>query len=230
MAKELRFTPRLFDFLRELKQHNDRDWFEPNKQRYIDHVKDPLQAFIVAMGPRLHAISPHLVADPKKSMFRIYRDVRFSKNKAPYKTQASCFFFHQAGGKDGAGIYLHLEPAGDNSMGCFLGIGSWQPDPVTRTKITDAISAKPELWEAAVSSREFRKLFKLEGGSMAKLPRKYDPAHPFAADLARKDFIGVMNFSEKQAVAKDFIDRIDQWAQVAAPFLGFLFRAMGQKF
>jgi hypothetical protein len=81
-----------------------------------------------------------------------------------------------------------------------------------------------------VNSREFRKLFKLEGGSMAKLPRKYDPAHPLATDLMRKDFIGTVSYPEKQAVAGDFIDRIDAAAQAAAPFLGFLFRAMGQKF
>lgn len=224
MAKELQFTPRLFDFLRELKANNKKEWFDPNKDRYIADVRDPMQAFIAAIGPRLRAVSPHLVADPKRSMFRIYRDTRFSKNKAPYKTQASAFFFHQAAGKEGAGIYLHLEPES-----CFLGIGLWRPDPVTRTKVSDAIAAKPDAWRDATSGKEFRRLFKMEGDSLAKLPKKYDPQHPFAEDLKRKDFIVVSYFTEKQACAKDFIERVDNASRVAAPYLGFIVKAIGLK-
>jgi uncharacterized protein (TIGR02453 family) len=224
MPKELRFTPQLFDFLRELKANNNREWFEPNKPRYFEDLRDPVQAFIVAMGPRLRQISPQLVADPKRSMFRIYRDVRFSKNKTPYKTNASCFFFHHAMGKEGTGVYLNLEPER-----CYLGIGSWHPDPVTRTKITDAIAAKPELWREATHGKDFRKVFTLEGEQMAKLPKRYDPDHEFAEDLKRKDFVVVANFTEKQACAKDFLDRVDHSAKLAAPFLGFLIKAIGLK-
>jgi uncharacterized protein (TIGR02453 family) len=224
MAKELRFTPRLFDFLRELKANNNKEWFDPNKQRYLDDVRDPMLAFIAAIGSRLREISPHLAADPKRSMFRIYRDIRFSKNKDPYKTVASAFFFHQAAGKEGAGIYLHLEP--DT---CFLGIGLYHPDPVSRTKVTDAIAAKPEAWRDAISGKEFRKLFRMEGDSMAKLPKQYDPQHPFAEDLKRKDFIVVSSFSEKQACAKDFIERVGRISRVAAPYLEFIIRAVGLK-
>ncbi len=224
MAQEIRFTPRLFDFIRELKANNNREWFEANKSRYIDDVRDPLQAFIAALGPHLREISPHLVADPKRSMFRIYRDIRFSKNKAPYKTHASAYCFHQSAGKDGAGMYLHLDPEG-----CFMGVGFWQPDPVTRTKITNAIAAKPEEWGAIVRDKAFRRTWKMEGESMAKLPRQYDPAHPFAEDLKRKDFILVARFTEKQACAKDFLDRIDRLAHSGGPYLGFLMRALGLK-
>lgn len=224
MAKELQFTPRLFDFLRELKANNKKEWFDPNKDRYIADVRDPLLAFIAAIGPRLGAISPHLVADPKRSMFRIYRDTRFSKNKAPYKTQASAFFFHQTAGKEGPGIYLHLEPES-----CFLGVGLYHPDPVSRTKVTDAIAAKPDAWRDATSGKEFRKLFKMEGDSMAKLPKQYDPQHPFAEDLKRKDFIICNYFSDRQACAKDFIERVDAASRVAALYLGFIVKAIGLK-
>lgn len=224
MAKELRFTPRLFDFLRELKANNTREWFDPNKQRYLDDVRDPMHAFIVAMGPRLWRLSPQMIAEPKRSMLRIYRDIRFSKNKTPYKTVASCMFFHQALGKEGTGVYLHLEPAN-----CYLAIGAWRPDPVIRTKITDAVNAKPDLWRDVVSGKEFRKLFKLEGESMAKLPKRYDPEHEFAADLKRKDFVCVTYFTEKQACAIDFLDRVDGSVQIAGPFLGFLIKGIGLK-
>jgi uncharacterized protein (TIGR02453 family) len=234
MAKALRFTPRLFEFLRELKSNNNKDWFDPNKQRYLDDVRDPLQAFIAAFGPRLRAVSSSLVADPKRSMFRIYRDTRFSKDKTPYKTAASAFFHHQDVGKEGAGVYLHLEPASESaseseSGGCFYGCGLYHPDPATRTKVSDAIAKKTDEWREAVSGREFRKRFRMEGESLAKLPKQYDPAHPFADDLKRKDFIVTSYFTEKQACAADFIDRVDHLTQTAAPYLGFIIRAVGLK-
>src|SRR5262249_60473813 len=106
MAKELRFTTRLFDFLRELKANNKKEWFDANKERYVADVRDPLLAFIAAFRPRLLEISPHMVADPKPtggSMFRIYRDTRFSKNKEAYKTIASAVLSHHTGGKDRPG-------------------------------------------------------------------------------------------------------------------------------
>jgi len=225
MPKELRFTPGLFDFLRELKANNKKEWFDANKDRYVADVRDPLLAFIVAFRPRLLEISPYLVADPKPtggSMFRIYRDTRFSKNKAPYKTTASAFFSHQTGGKEGPGIYLHLEPES-----CFIGIGHWRPDTVARTRVTDAIAARPDSWRDATSSKEFRKLFKMEGERLAKLPKQYDSQHPFAEDLRRKDFIVISYFSEKQACAKDFIERFNDISRAAAPYLGFIIKAAG---
>ena len=227
MPKELRFTPRLFDFLRELKANNKKEWFDANKDRYIADVRDPLLAFIAALRPRLLEISPHLVADPKPtggSMFRIYRDTRFSKNKEPYKTAASAFFSHQTGAKEGPGIYLHLEPES-----CFAGIGHWRPDSVARTRVTDAIAAKPDAWREATSGKEFRKLLKMEGEMLAKLPKLYDPRHPFAEDLKRKDFIAISYFSEKQSCARDFIERFDNISRVAAPYLGFIIKAGGLK-
>jgi uncharacterized protein (TIGR02453 family) len=227
MPKELRFTPGLFDFLRELKANNRKEWFDANKDRYIADARDPLLAFIAALRPRLLEISPYLIADPKPaggSMFRIYRDTRFSKNKEPYKTTVSAFFSHQSGGKEGPGIYLHLDPES-----CFVGIGHWRPDPVARTRVTDAIAAKPDAWRDATSGREFRKLLKIEGGSMAKLPKQYDPQHPFAEDLRRKDFIAISYFSDKQACARDFIERFDNISRVAAPYLGFIIKATGLK-
>ena len=227
MTKELRFTPRFFDFLRELKSNNKKEWFDANKDRYLADVRDPLLAFIAAFQPRLLQISPYLIADPRPtggSMFRIYRDTRFSKNKVPYKTAASAFFSHQTGGKNGPGIYLHLA-----TESCFIGVGHWRPDPVTRTKVTNAIAARPEAWGDAISSKEFRKLLKMEGDSMAKLPRQYDPQHPFAEDLKRKDFIVTSSFSEKQACSKDFIERAETISRVAAPYLGFIIRAVGLK-
>ena len=107
-------TSDLFEFLLDLRANNDREWFAENKRRYEQHVKEPLLAFIEDLEPHLHSVSEHFVADTRAnggSMFRIYRDVRFSKDKSPYKTQAAVQFRHEAGKSVHApGFYLHLEP------------------------------------------------------------------------------------------------------------------------
>ena len=106
------FPADFFQFLSELKENNNRPWFNENKARYYDCIVSPMCEFIVAIAPRLEKISPHYIADPRPhggSMFRIYRDTRFSKDKTPYKTHAACHFRHQAG-KDAhaPGFYAHF--------------------------------------------------------------------------------------------------------------------------
>ena len=225
MAKELRFTPQLFEFLTELKANNNREWFEANKPRYQADVREPFLAFIAALRPRLLNLSPYYVADPKPlggSLFRIYRDTRFSKNKDPYKTVASAYFWHEAGKLDTPGFYLHLEPGE-----CFIGCGLYQPDPKTRTKVTDAIVAQADEWQRLTGAKEFKKLFKFGGESLQRVPKQYDPAHPLAEDLKRKDFILVANLTEKQVCAKDFLDKYETLVTASAPFVAFLCRAVG---
>ena len=114
--------PALFDFMRELKANNERPWFEANKARYRAEVRDPMLDFIEAFAEPLAEISPHFRADPRPnggSLFRIYRDTRFAKDKTPYKTNVGAHFRHEAG-KDAhaPGFYLHLEPGM-----CFAGCG-----------------------------------------------------------------------------------------------------------
>jgi uncharacterized protein (DUF2461 family) len=113
------FSPQLFAFLRELKKHNEREWFNANKPRYEEEIKEPALAFIEDVGYRLPEVAPQLTAD-KRSMFRIYRDTRFAKDKSPYKTHVGIYFRHEASADaDTAGLYLHLEPGH-----VFLGAGS----------------------------------------------------------------------------------------------------------
>ena len=138
-------TPALFDFLRELGANNERPWFEENKARYRAEVRDPMLDFIQAFAEPLAEISPHFRADPRAnggSLFRIYRDTRFSKDKTPYKTNVGAHFRHEAG-KDAhaPGFYLHLEPGM-----CFAGCGVWHPDSPTLGRIRDTIVEKPEEW------------------------------------------------------------------------------------
>ncbi len=109
------FSPAFFKFLRDLARNNNREWFAKNKPRYEKFVLKPSLRFIKDAGGKLKTISPYLVADPRPfggSLFRIYRDIRFSKDKSPYKTNVAMEFWHKRGGKMGqtVGLYLHLGP------------------------------------------------------------------------------------------------------------------------
>ncbi len=220
------FSLELFKFLRELKRHNDRDWFQTNKWRYQQFVRDPFLRFIEDFGPRLRAISPHFFADPKPSggsLLRIYRDMRFRKDQAPYQTMAAARFPHRAWKEVHApGLYLHLEP-----KQCFLGAGLWHPDPDTRAFVRDAIVRDPANWKRATSGRAFRAMCELAGDSMKRIPPGYDPDHQFARDLMRKDFITVTYFTENWVCAEDFLDQVTKASRAAAPFVEFLTRAVG---
>jgi uncharacterized protein (TIGR02453 family) len=219
-------TPELFTFFRELRENNNREWFQANKSRYEQQVREPLLQFITDFGLRLAEISPHYVADARRSggsLFRIYRDVRFSKDKTPYKTAAGIQFRHESG-KDvhAPGFYLHLEP--DN---VFAGTGIWHPDTQTLTHIRDTIVENPTRWQAIISVEDFRSNFELEGDSLKRAPKGYDPDHPLIEDLKRKDFVAGKAMAEVDARAPDFIDRFAEVCRLGAPFAEFLTRAVG---
>src|SRR5919108_2303301 len=188
MAGEVYFSPELFAFLTELRMNNNQTWFLANRDRYESAVRAPFLQFIADFGPLLRTISRHFVADPRPtggSLFRIYRDVRFSKEKSPYKTQAAAHFPHSAPGKDvhAPGFYLHLEP--DN---CFTAAGLWQPAASPLQRVRDAIVAQPAQWKRCISGKAFRARFTFWGEKLKRAPSGYDPGHPFIEDLKRKDF------------------------------------------
>ena len=178
-------TVALFDFLRDLRENNDREWFAANKGRYVADVRDPMLGFIADFAAPLAEISPHFVADPRAnggSLFRIYRDTRFSRDKTPYKTNVGAHFRHAAG-KDAhaPGFYLHLEPGM-----CFAACGVWRPDNPTVTRIRQAIDEGQENWTRITKARAFAEVFEFEGESLKRPPRGYDPDHPLVEDLKRR--------------------------------------------
>jgi uncharacterized protein (TIGR02453 family) len=227
MAGETHFRPELFAVLRELRENNDRAWFLANKDRYESIVRDPFLRFIADFGPLLRTISRHFVADPRPtggSLFRVYRDVRFSKDKSPYKTHAAAYFPHGARDKDvhTPGFYLHLEP-----NGCFVGAGLWHPPTSSLQQVRDAIVAHPGQWKRCISGKAFRARFTFGGETLKRAPGGYDLGHPFIEDLKRKDFVVISPCPEGEACAPDFIDRFTESCQLAAPFVQFLARAIG---
>jgi uncharacterized protein (TIGR02453 family) len=225
------FDPELFDFLRELKDHNDRDWFNANKARYEAHVLEPALAFIEDFGYRLQSISPHFRADTRKtggSLFRIYRDTRFSKDKTPYKTNTGMHFRHKAA-KDvhAPGFYLHLAPGQ-----VFGGGGMWHPDTKTATKIRQAIVDKPERWREATRQPPFTDRLDIGGdGTMLKrVPSGFDPSFEFADDLRRRDYFGWAELSEKKATTPGFLDEYTRVCESAAPLVKFICDALALEF
>src|SRR3954469_12059778 len=146
------FPKDFFAFFRELKANNDRAWFEANKPRFKQSVQGPMSEFIAAMAPHLSRISKQFPADPRPnggSMFRIYRDVRFARDKRPYKEHAACQFRHRlARDVHAPGFYVHLAP-GD----VFVGGGLWMPEAHALARVRGAIAARPEAWKKAVSAK-----------------------------------------------------------------------------
>jgi uncharacterized protein (TIGR02453 family) len=217
------FTPDLFAFFRALKRHNNRAWFLANKERFEGSVRDPFLRFITDVGPHLARIGPRIVADPRPtggSLFRIYRDIRFSADKTPYKTHAAAHFYHRSSKATGhaPGFYLHLAP-GD----CFIGGGLWHPDTAMLVKIRDAIVESPAAWKRA------RRGLKIQGEVLGRPPRGYDPNHPLIEDLKRKDFVAGRSFTDAQVCAPRFMSEAVAECQRLGPLVGFLTTAVGLK-
>lgn len=223
------FRPALFAYLADLAENNDRQWFADNKDRYERYVKEAGLQFIRDFEPYLHEISPHFVADDRTvggSLFRIYRDTRFSKDKTPYKTHLGIQFRHEAA-KDvhAPGFYLHVDPAGS-----FAGAGIWRPDAKTALAIREAIAERPNEWTAMTSAADFSSTFGLEGESLKRPPRGFDPDHPLISDLKRKDFIASGKLSRKSVTAPDFLEHYAAMCRNAAGFMEFLTRGLGLSF
>ena len=220
------FRPALFTYLRDLERNNDRDWFEANRSRYEKHLLHPSQAFISEFAPRLRRISPHFKADPrpgKGTLFRIYRDVRFSKDKSPYKTWIGMQFRHESARDAHApGFYLHLQPGH-----VMAGAGIWHPDTKTTNRIRDAIVDNAAGWKRASRGKRFAERFQMGGDSLKRPPRGYDPEHPLIEDLKRKDFFGLAMLTQKTATSAGFLDEYEKLCRAGGPLMKFLCRALG---
>ena len=221
MSSDGHFSKRTFSFLEELAKNNNRKWFAANKARFEEDVKDPAIRFILDFAPLLKEISPHFKADPRGnggSLFRIYRDTRFSKDKAPFKTHTGIQFRHDQG-KDAhaPGYYLHIEPGG-----CFIGLGTWRPDGKALLKIRDGLGEDIPGWEAALGHPPFGERFQLSGDSLMRPPRGFDPNHPLIEDLKRKDFIALSPLSDSDVTAPAFLESFRDACRAGTPFMAFL--------
>lgn len=219
------FTTKTMTFLRKLAQNNNRDWFQDNKQLYEEHVRTPALAFITDIADDLAQISPHFRAQPKKvggSLMRIYRDVRFSRDKQPYKTNIGIHFRHERA-KDvhAPGFYLHIEP-----NDCFIGVGIWRPDNLSLGLIRDYICARDKQWLAAINKKSFKNKFLLSGESLTRPPRGYAKDHPLIEDLKRKDFIAIVPKDNDFALAAQLKKQVINTYKAADDYMRFLCAAL----
>ena len=227
MAGKGHFSRKTFKFLRDLADNNDREWFQENKGRYETDVKEPALQFIQDFAPRLAKLSAHFRADPRAnggSLFRIYRDTRFSKDKSPYKTYTGIQFRHEAGKNAHApGFYLHLEP-----KDCFVGIGIWRPDGSTARAIREGLVDDPKGWKKAIGGKAFKNRFQLTGDRLVRPPRGFDPDHPLIEDLKWKDFIAFAKLSQKAITEPGFLTEFTAFCRAGLPYVSFLCKALDQ--
>lgn len=187
------FTSATLSFLRGLARNNAKPWFEAHRAEYEDHVRGPMRELIEEMDARLARLAPEMVGDPKRSMFRIYRDIRFSRDKSPYKTHAACWFYHRdassgVGGEaegGGAGFYAHIEPG--RSM---VGAGIWMPPRPLLRRLREAIAERATGFERIVRDRAFVRRY---GGLddeliLKRMPRGFAETHPAARWLRYQSF------------------------------------------
>jgi uncharacterized protein (TIGR02453 family) len=219
------FTPALFRFLRDLKRHNDRHWFVANKSRFERDARDPLLRFIADAARPLLRITPHVVADPRPvggSMFRIHRDIRFGKDKTPYKTHVAAHFRHAAGRNVHApGFYLHLEPGNT-----YFGAGIWHPDAEALLTIRRALVENAALWKRIMTHRGFRASCWFDGDVAARVPAGFNPGHPLIEDIKRKDFTVIADVAERDASRTGFLAQFIRFCHVTSGLNEFLARAL----
>lgn len=219
------FTPAAFAFMRDLASNNDREWFNANKERYHADLRDPALRFITDLGPHLMRISPAFRADPRPSggsLFRIYRDIRFSNDKRPYKEHTGIHFRHVKG-KDvhAPGFYLHLEPGA-----CFMGMGLWHADNPALKRVRDALVADPGRWRKAVGGKRFRETFTVSGDSLKRPPRGYDPEHPLVEILKLKDITAYAPLTQRRITGAGFLEHFAQLCRDGSPLMKFLCEAL----
>lgn len=223
------FGPGLMKFLSSLTANNNRDWFLANKERYEAVMLEPALEFVEAFAPHLRAFAPNYIASARRtggSLFRINRDVRFAKDKSPYKTHLGIRFLHKDAKEVAAPVYyLHIEPRGS-----FAGVGIMHPDPKTLGAIRQTIVQDPQAWKRAAHGSKFGQAFELTGDSLQRPPKGFDPDHPMIEDLKRKDFVAMATLPDKVVTSETLLSDFAKLCRSADGFMKFLCGAAGVRF
>ena len=209
-------TPSTFHFLKQVKKNNNRNWFNANKDSYIEQHAGVV-AFADALIARMNKYDKIETPSGKKAVFRIYRDVRFSKDKSPYKTH---FGMHmsRAGKMLRGGYYFHIEPGK-----CFIGGGFWNPEPDDLKHIREQIALNPKPLLDILKSKAFKKNFEeLEGEKLVNVPRGFEKDHPAADLLRHKQFLVGIDIPDKVLLSKKGIEVVVNGFRVMRPFFDYM--------
>ena len=228
------FGPGAARFFRDLARHNDREWFERHRPRWETAVRDPLRALVDEMDVRLARLAPEIVGDPKRSIFRLHRDVRFSADKSPFKTYAAAQFYHRDAGRGagtdatgaGAALYLHI----GNGDSLVAG-GLWMPARPALDAVRSAIADDPGTFESIVTAPAFRRRFgKLEQEAMLKrMPRGYPETHPAARWLRYRSFTGWRPLSSNEVESPRLAAVLEKDFDALLPLVRWLNEAIGYR-
>jgi uncharacterized protein (TIGR02453 family) len=227
------FRPAALAFLRDLAAHNSRPWFEAHRETYDEEVRAPLALLVEEVDARLGTTAPEFTGSPKRNIYRIHRDTRFSKDKAPYKSNAACWWGHrdaarrgEEGAHAGSGLYFELNPTGSYAAG-----GTWMPARHTLATLRDAIVDDQAGFEATMASAAFRRTWKQldEEAMLTRLPRGFATGHPAERWLRYQSFTVTAPLTRKDVLSRDLPDLLMRHFASLFPLVRWLNAAQGLK-
>jgi uncharacterized protein (TIGR02453 family) len=215
----VRFSPKALSFLRALKRNNDREWFKARKEQYEELLRMPMIALIERLAADFQGFAPDLVANPKTSLYRIYRDTRFSENKAPLKTHVAAVFPCRGLPKhQGAGLYLEVSPGW-----VWVGGGMYAPETSQLQAVREHIAVNVRQLRTIVESPRFRRAVgRLEGERLQRVPRGFARDHEAADYLKYRQFLAGREFPATFATSARFYPGVVNVFQQVAPLTRFL--------
>jgi uncharacterized protein (TIGR02453 family) len=213
-------------FLDDLAKHNDKRWFEANRNRYEQDLLGPAKSLVERLLEEIGAVFPHITGSTNAaggSLTRLHRDVRFSTDKRPFHTHIGMRFWHRQGPKaEVPGFFLRVDPAQ-----LLIGTGLHQPEPVVLDRIRQAIDRDPKAWERAVRDKAFNRAWSgLEGETLKRVPAPFAADHPCADDLKRKDFTAFIRLPAEAVTKAGFVKSAVRNWEASKPLMAFLCRAM----
>jgi uncharacterized protein (TIGR02453 family) len=219
LAPVSHMSPEALAFLRALKRNNRREWFKPRKERFETLIQAPMTALVERLATDLRSFAPDLVASPKTSLYRIYRDTRFSDNKAPYKTHVAAIFPCRALPKhQGAGLYFHISP--DE---VWVGGGMYAPDTTQLQAVREHIAVNLRRLRSIVESPLFRRAVgTLDGERLRRVPRGFPKDHPAAEYLRYRQFLAGVEYPPSFATTRRFYPDVLKVFRHIAPLVKFL--------
>lgn len=207
------------NFLKNLKRNNNREWFQKYRPVYEESVRSPMIQLIEALAKEFEEFAPEILASPKSSLFRIYRDTRFSKDKRPFKTHvAASFSVRGLQRHEGAGFYFHIAPTE-----LWIGGGIYRPVPDELRSVRDHIANNYEHLKKIVEARQFRKLFgTLSGEQSSRMPRGYPADHPAEHYLRHKDLLAARELAPAEGTKPNFLETLVESFRAMHPLIRFL--------
>jgi uncharacterized protein (TIGR02453 family) len=214
-----RFTPETLRFLRALKRNNDREWFKARKATYEEHVRGPMIALVERLATEFPRFAPDLIASPRTSLYRQYRDTRFSEDKRPLKTHVSAVFPCRGLARhEGAGLYVEV-----NCEEVWVGGGMYAPQPPQLQRVREHLAANYVRFRALVESPSFVRAFGgIEGERLQRVPRGFRTDHPAAEYLRMRQFLAGRQYPADIALSSRFYPTVLRLFEQAAPLIRFL--------